>query len=81
MYTVHLLLIYGNFATFNFAKTINHSFGYLEALVSTLVLLGVMYGLAYYWETVKKGPPRVKTALQYGIFLALVGVFFFGPGQ
>jgi uncharacterized membrane protein len=81
VYATHLLLIYGNFSTFNFFKRVNHSFGYVEATITTVLLLALMYGLAYFWSNVKRGSPRWKVALQYGTLAVLVGVFFFGPGE
>jgi uncharacterized membrane protein len=81
VYTVHLLLIYGNFSTFNFVRRVDHSFGYGEALLTTVILLAMMTGLAFAWSGIKRGSPRWKMALQYGTLAVLVGVFFFGPGE
>lgn len=81
VYATHLLLIYGNFSTFNFFKWVNHSFGYGEAVVTTVVLLVLMYALARFWNIIKKGSPRWKMALEYGTLAVLMGVFFFGPGE
>jgi len=81
VYATHLLLIYGDFGRFNFFKRVNHTFGYLEASVTTVLLLGMMYVLAYFWNRVKRESPRWKTILQYGVLVVLVGVFFLGPGE
>ncbi len=81
VYATHLLLLYGNFSTFNFFKRVNHSFGYGEAILTTLALLIAMYALARFWNTIKKGSPRWKMALEFGTLALLVGVFFFGPGE
>ncbi|MFN0156769.1 MAG: heparan-alpha-glucosaminide N-acetyltransferase domain-containing protein [Bacteroidota bacterium] len=81
VYTTHLLLIYGDFGKFNFQKYVNNSFGYGGAIVVTLVLLGLMYGVAYAWTRIKRESPRWKMILQYGTLAFLVGVFFFGPGE
>ena len=81
VYATHLLLIYGNFSTFNFAKRVNHSFGYTEAIVTTLLLFVLMYGLARFWSTIKKESPRWKMAFEFSTLAVLVGVFFFGPGE
>jgi uncharacterized membrane protein len=81
VYVAHLLLIYGNFASFNFAKRVGHSFGYVEAILTTLILFSLMYGLAHVWGRVKRESPRWKMALQYGVLAVLVAVFFFGPGE
>ena len=79
VYATHLLLIYGDFGPFNFAKRVNHSFGYGEAIITTLALYALMYALAIFWSRTKKGAPRWKLALQYGTLAVMVGVFFFGP--
>lgn len=81
VYATHLLLIYGNFATFNFSKRVNHTFGYGEAIITTIVLSGLMYGLALFWSNIKRGPPRWKITLRYATLAVLIGVFFFGPGE
>jgi uncharacterized membrane protein len=81
VYATHLLLIYGKFARFNFRDEVNHTFGYLEAAVTMLVLLVLMYFLARVWSGVKKGPPRWKLAVNVGALAIFLGVFFFGPGE
>jgi hypothetical protein len=81
VYATHLLLIFGDFGTFNFKNSVNHTFGYVEAGGATVVLLILMYGLAVAWSRIKHGSPRWKLAVNLsalGIFLA---VFFFGPGE
>jgi uncharacterized membrane protein len=81
VYSVHLLLIYGNFATFNFRKTVNHSFGYFEALITSVVLIAMMIALAFGWDKVRRVDPRVKKWIQWSVVVFLVLLFFFGPGQ
>ncbi len=81
VYSVHLLWIYGNFATFNFRKVVNHSFGYQEALIATVVLIALMIALALGWDKIRKMDPRVKKWIQWSVFVFLVLLFFFGPGE
>ena len=81
VYATHLLLIYGDFSTFNFFKRVNHSFGYGEAIITIVVLYTLMYALALFWSNIKRGSPRWKMALEVGTLAVLVGVFFFGPGN
>jgi uncharacterized membrane protein len=81
VYAIHLLLIYGNFGTFNFVKTVGHSFGYGAAIVTMVVLEVLMVGLAYSWSRVKRERPRWKMLVQYGTLVVLIAVFFFGPGE
>jgi uncharacterized membrane protein len=77
VYATHLMLIYGNLGAFNFSKRVNHSFGYGEAILTTLVLLAAMYALAYFWNSVKRGSPRWKVGLQFGALVVFAGIFFF----
>ena len=81
VYTTHLLLIYGNFGAFNFRNWANHTFGYAEAVVWTVLLLALMLVLAYGWDRVRRADPRVKRWIQLAVFAVFVGVFLFGPGQ
>ncbi len=81
VYTGHLLLIYGDFGPFNFRKVVNHAYGYSEAFVTSVVLLLLMYALAFFWTNTKRNSPRLKTAVNVGLVLTLVLVFFFGPGE
>lgn len=81
VYTVHLLLIYGDFGPFNFKDTVNQTFGYPSAFIASVLLLAVMTLLAWWWGTVKKGPVRTKQIIQYGLLALVVGVFLFGPGE
>jgi uncharacterized membrane protein len=81
VYTVHVLLIYGNFGAFNVGKWANHTFGYGQALLVTCVLLCLMYVFARVWGQIKRGEPRWKMVVQYGLLAVVLGVFFFGPGE
>jgi len=79
VYTVHLLLVYGKFGGFTFAETMRKAFGYPEAIVTTVVLLGLMYALAYGWSRIKSGPVPLKRSVQGVVLAVFVLVFFFGP--
>jgi uncharacterized membrane protein len=81
VYAVHLFLLYGNFGKFNFTKTVNHTFGYGEVFLATFLLMGLMIGLAYVWDRVRRMDPRVKQSIQWAIAATFVLVFFFGPGE
>lgn len=81
VYTLHLFLIYGDFAGFNFAKRVNHSFGYAEAFITTIVLAGVMILLALWWDSIRKKDPRVRRSILWGAAVLIAAVFFFGPGE
>ncbi len=79
VYTVHLLLIYGNFGTFNFHDRVKNSFGYAEAILTIIILWTLMYFLALGWSRMKRGDVRVRRAVQFGALAVLLVVFFFGP--
>jgi uncharacterized membrane protein len=81
VYSIHLLIIYGNFASFNFQKTVNQKFGYAEALIATVVLLGLMVALAWWWDKLRKEHQSLKRRIEIGVAVGLVVVFFFGPGE
>jgi len=80
VYATHLLLIYGNLGTYNFRNSVNHTYGYLEAFLATIVLLVLMYILARVWDQVKKGEPRRRLAIELATLAGFLGVFLFGPG-
>jgi uncharacterized membrane protein len=79
VYVVHLLMIYGNFGTFNFHDRVNGTFGYLQAALTTVFLIGLMILLAWVWSELKSGPSLRKRAVQLSVAVVLAGVFFFGP--
>jgi hypothetical protein len=81
VYATHLLLIYGNFGTFNFRNEVNHSFGYLQAWSATAILLALMYGLALVWSRIKRGAPRWKRYAEFATATVFLLVFLFGPGE
>jgi uncharacterized membrane protein len=79
VYVTHLMLIYGDFGSGSFASQVGRSYGYPQAILVTALLLGGMAALAYAWERIKKGYPRVKRALSLSFLAGLLLVFFFGP--
>jgi uncharacterized membrane protein len=79
VYTVHLMIVYGKFGYFTFADRVHQSFGYGEAVLTTLILVGLMYLLALIWSRVKSAPPRVKRLTQGVVLAGFALVFFFGP--
>jgi uncharacterized membrane protein len=79
VYTTHLMLVYGKFGYFTFTDRVNRSFGYGEAIITMLVLIGMMYLLALGWSRVKSAPPRVKHITEGVVLAGFILVFFFGP--
>lgn len=80
VYVLHLLMIYGDFGTFNFQKMVAHSFVYAEAFIVTAALCVLMYLLAWGWSRIKRNSPRWKRMVQIAVVVILLLVFFFGPG-
>jgi uncharacterized membrane protein len=81
VYATHLLLIYGNFGTFNFRIWAGQALGYAEAAMWTVLLLVLMLVLAYGWDRVRRADPWMKRWIQLTVLAVFVGVFLFGPGQ
>ena len=81
VYATHLLLVYGNFGTFNFRRWSDHTFGLPEALGWTVGLLGLMILLASAWDWIRRQDPRWKRWIQWTVLAITVGVFVWGPGQ
>jgi uncharacterized membrane protein len=81
VYVLHLLLIYGDFGKFNFQKWVNHEFGYPEAILTALLLVGLMYAIAAAWSRLRKRNPVLKRRVELLALAIVLGVFFFGPGE
>ncbi len=81
VYTVHLLLIYGDFGKFNYRHEVNHTYGAGEAIIASIALLLLMYAFAFVWSKIKRESPVMKTWTQVGVVVGLALVFFFGPGE
>jgi len=81
VYAAHLLLIFGDFGSFNFRRHVDRTFGYAEALAVTAVLLVLMILLAAGWSRIKARPPALRRAIAASFAILLLGVFLFGPGQ
>jgi hypothetical protein len=79
VYATHLMLVFGKFGYFTFTDRVNRTFGYGEAIITTLILTGMMYLLALGWTRVKSAPPRVKRITQGVVLAGFILVFFFGP--
>ena len=81
MYTVHLMLIYGDYGSFNFRRWSDHTFTLPVALVWTLVLLAIMFALAMAWDRVRRLDPKWKLRIQWGVVVSFVIAFIVGPLQ
>jgi uncharacterized membrane protein len=81
VYSVHLLLIYGKFAGFNFRNWINHTSGYGAIALWTIALILLMLVLAWVWERIKQKGEPWKRGVQLATLTAFILIFVFGPGE
>jgi uncharacterized membrane protein len=79
IYTVHLMLIYGDYGSFNFRRWSDHTFTLPVALMWTVVLLALMFLLAMAWDRVRKLDPKWKLRIQRAAFVSFVIAFIVGP--
>jgi hypothetical protein len=80
VYTAHLMLMYGEVAGMSLVRSAGRSFGYLDVLVATVVLIGLMILLALWWDRIRQGG-RTRLRLLQGIGLAIfVVAFIVSPG-
>jgi uncharacterized membrane protein len=79
VYVTHLMLLYGKFGSFCFAERVRGSFGYGEVLIACTALLLLMYALAFVWDRVKRGSPRIRYALEFTVLAVFLVVFFTDP--
>lgn len=81
VYTVHLMLIYGNYGSGHFADRVHMTYGYAEVLGVSLVLFILMYLLAWIWNRIRKAKPAVRIGVELAVLAGFVIVFFVGLGQ
>ncbi|RPH37751.1 DUF1624 domain-containing protein [bacterium] len=81
VYTVHLMLIYGNYGSGHFADHVHLSYGYGEVLAVSLVLFVLMYLLAWTWSKIRKAKPAIRIGVELCILAGFLIVFFVGFGQ
>jgi hypothetical protein len=79
IYTVHLMLIYGDYGPFNFRRWSDHTFTLPVALMWTVVLLALMLLLGMGWDRVRKLDPKWKVRIQWSVFVVFVIAFIAGP--
>jgi uncharacterized membrane protein len=80
VYVTHLLLLYGNFGSFNLTREVGRGFGYLEALLLTVFLVALMYGTSVLWSRTKATSPRLKHFAIVSTIAAVALTFLFGEG-
>ncbi|HEX9079406.1 MAG TPA: heparan-alpha-glucosaminide N-acetyltransferase domain-containing protein, partial [Desulfuromonadaceae bacterium] len=78
VYTVHLLLLYGNFHGPHFVERIGRQFGFWEVLAVSAILVVLMIVLAYVWSAIKAGPRWLLRTVELGVLAGFIIVFFVG---
>jgi uncharacterized membrane protein len=96
VYVTHLMLIYGKFGSNSFTLIVGQSFGYPEASLMTLLVLLLMFGLAYSWARVRRlcsldffwcfssgrlVPERAAGKFSCSLVLAVPPVFLYSPNR
>jgi len=81
VYTVHLMLIYGNYGSGHFADRVHMSYGYAEVFGVSFLLFILMYLLAWTWSKIRKAKPAMRIGVELAILAGFVIVFFVGIGQ
>ncbi len=78
VYTVHLLLLYGNFHGPHFVDRIGRQYGFWEVLGVSAILVALMVLLAYVWNAIKAGPRWFMRTVELGVLAGFIIVFFVG---
>lgn len=81
VYAAHLMLIYGNYGSGHFADMVHRSFGYAEVLGVSILLLVLMYLLAWTWSRIRKAKRALRLSVELGVLAGFLIVFFVGLGQ
>jgi len=81
VYTVHLMLIYGNYGSGHLADRVHMGYGYLEVLAVSVILFLLMYLLAWTWSRIRKAKPAVRIGVELCVLAGFLIVFFEGLGQ
>ncbi len=78
IYTVHLMILYGNFKGPHLVDRIGHQFGFAEAFGLSAVLIALMIVLAVAWSFIKARGRWMQRSVEGAIVAGLVYVFFMG---
>jgi uncharacterized membrane protein len=79
VYVTHLTLLYGNFFGDSLVQRLGGSFTYPRAIGATLLLILLMYLMAFVWGRIKRGPVKLKLAVEAAFVAIILFFFFFGP--
>ena len=80
VYTAHLQVIYASIGGLSFHTWVNRSFGYPAVIAATLVLLGLMILLAFWWDRVRRGDRRRMRRVQWLALAVFLVAFIVSPG-
>lgn len=75
VYVAHLLIVYGYTFEWSFIRVFDSTLNYWQCFGLTILLIGVMYLLAYGWHELKIKSIRTAKLVQYGVILG-TAVYF-----
>lgn len=78
VYTVHLMILWGNFKGPHMVDQVNHTFDFAHALGLSALLIAGMIVLAYIWTTIKAGKLWIRRSIESVIVAGFTYVFFYG---
>jgi peptidoglycan/LPS O-acetylase OafA/YrhL len=80
VYTAHLQVIYASIGGLSFHTWVGRSFGYPAVIAATLVLIGLMILLAFWWDRVRRGERRRMRRVQWLALAVFLVAFIVSPG-
>ncbi|HTY00930.1 MAG TPA: heparan-alpha-glucosaminide N-acetyltransferase domain-containing protein [Bacteroidota bacterium] len=78
VYTVHLMILYGNFKGPHFVDRVGHQFGFLEVFGVSAVLIVLMILLAVAWSFIKSHHIWLRRSIEGCVVAGFAYVFFVG---
>jgi uncharacterized membrane protein len=78
IYTVHLMILYGNYGGPHFVDRVGKTLGFAGAFGVSLGIIATMVALALSWSTIKTRSPLLKNIILIGIVAGFTLVFFKG---
>lgn len=78
VYTVHLMIIYGNFNGPHLVDRIAFRFGFPEVFALSTLLIALMVLLALVWNLIKAGPAWIHRGVELAVVAGFAYVFFVG---
>ena len=78
IYTVHLMLLYGNYGGPHWVDRVNRSYGFPEVIGVSLALAALMVVLAWVWNRIKAGPRWFTRTVEAAVAAGFAYVFFVG---